>query len=166
MSDTSKPTARVIDDRPADDSVLLIQTESNTCALPLSVVAETMRPLKCDSLANSAAFLLGVSLIRGLATPVVSLPVLLGESGGAPAARWVTVRIGARMAAIAIPRVLGVFNLAGHARQGLPPLLGDAGNGFVADVAALDEQLLLVLRVGRIVPEAVWESMREQGTLT
>ncbi|HEU4347578.1 MAG TPA: chemotaxis protein CheW, partial [Actinoplanes sp.] len=60
------------------------------CALRLDEVIETMRPLGIRPLAGTPPYIRGISIIRGVPTPVVDVARLLaGES--AEVARFVAV---------------------------------------------------------------------------
>jgi purine-binding chemotaxis protein CheW len=131
------------------------------CALRIEDVVETMRPLPVASLAGVPPFVAGVAIARGEAAPVVNLDAVLG--GDAPAApdRFVLVRAGGRRALLAVDGVLGVAELA--AGDAAPPLLAAAAGGAVDGLAALDRELMLVLRAGRLVPEEAWKALPGAG---
>jgi purine-binding chemotaxis protein CheW len=129
------------------------------CAVPVSHVAETMRPLPVEPLADMPAFVLGVAIIRGGAVPVLDA----GRLVGAPcqnATRFVTIKVAGRVAALAVDSVLDVRPLPPDAVAAVPALLGEASAALVAAVGALDAELLLVLQAARLVPEAVWSSVQ------
>jgi purine-binding chemotaxis protein CheW len=132
---------------------LLCRARGRLCALPLAHVAEAMRPLPVEPVAGAPAFVLGLARIRGAATPVVDLGALLGAPGEPAATRFLTLRLGGRAAALAVEEVLGVREL-GAASGPLPPLLAGAPAEAVAEVGALDGELLFVLEAGSLVPEA------------
>lgn len=130
---------------------LVLKAGSSVCALPLSDVVETMRPLPATALAEVPAFVLGAAMIRGTPTPVVDLAALLGGAAANPR-RYVTVRCGQRQTALAVDAVVGIHTLdATHGE--LPPLLG--GSELIDHLAVLDRELLLVLRAGRLLPQAL-----------
>lgn len=138
--------------------------DQHLCALPLNHVIETMRPLPVETIPDMPAFVTGVSIVRGIPTPVVSLGALLGTSEVAPA-RFVTLKMKDRQVALAVQNVLGIRQLQESAIQNLPPLLRKASKEFTAEIGVLDEQLLIVLSEGWQLPEDVWRvvSTREDG---
>ena len=69
-------TASVVES--ADTSALVFRAGSMLCALRLADVIETMRPLGTRPLAGTPAFVRGVSIVRGVPTPVVDVARLLG----------------------------------------------------------------------------------------
>ena len=76
-------------------------------------VAETMRPLPIQPLADMPALVRGVSIIRGEPVPVVDLAGLLGQTESA-IGRFVVVRVEERKVALAIGEVIGVKGPGGH----------------------------------------------------
>jgi len=91
---------------------LLVRAGTLTCALPLSHVVETMRPLPIEPLANAPAFVRGLSIIRGAPVPVVDLGALLNTPSSRPPPRFVTVRAGERRVALAVDGILGLRDIA------------------------------------------------------
>jgi purine-binding chemotaxis protein CheW len=133
--------------------VLVVGTRSY--AVPLGLVRETMRPLPIEPLAGVPPFVRGLSIIRGVPTPVIDLGGLLGAPAER-AQRFVTVQAGERQVALVVDSVLGVRSLASAAFGALPPLLQGAPAEAIEAVGTLDAQLLLVLRASRLVPDDVW----------
>jgi len=129
---------------------LLCGVEEFLIALPLAAAIETMRPLPTTPIAGAPSFVLGVAVIRGVATVVVDAGLLLNGRSSAPE-RYVTMRVGERVIALAVKRVIGTRVLP-EARE-LPPLLRD---GPAAAIAALDAELMVVLSELRVVPEDVF----------
>jgi purine-binding chemotaxis protein CheW len=121
-------------------------------------VIETMRPLPVEPISGIPSFVLGVSIVRGVPTPVVDLGTLLGMPGGI-AGRFVTLRVGDRQVALSVDEVLGVYNLDSSTTQELPPLFQGASRDIIEAMGTLDTQLLVVLRQGWELPEDVWQAM-------
>jgi purine-binding chemotaxis protein CheW len=150
----------------ADESsglAVLCRVGSRLCALPIEHVAETMRPLPLEPLLNMPTFILGLSIIRGAATPVVHAGRLLGAVDGEPPTRLLTLKVGERRVALAVDAVVGIRDLAGQVLETLPPLLQEAAAEVVSAVGTLDAGLLLLLRSARIVPERVWPALESQA---
>lgn len=139
-------------------SSLLVRVGERTCALDLPHVLEIMRRLPVDEVAHAPGFVLGLSLIRGEPTPVVSLASLFAGPGGSPT-RFVLVRAGERRVALAVDEVIGAFELDAATLQALPPLAQNAATGSLEAVGALDEHLLFVLNSASIVPDEVWQKL-------
>lgn len=154
------------ENRPASLRFLIVRSDAFLCALPLEHVAETMRPLPVEPLAGMPSFLLGVSIIRGGAVPVVDAARLLGSAPTAPG-RFVTVRLGeTRRVALAVDGVIGVRELPESSLDHLPPLIRNANAEAISAVSTLDAELLLVLRGARLVPEPVWHAIESEGDRT
>jgi purine-binding chemotaxis protein CheW len=128
------------------------------CALPLSDVVETMRPLPIEPLAGAPPFVLGVAIIRGVPTPVVDTGKFLGVPETCPT-RFVTAKVAGRITALAVDAVLGVRALPRASLSELPPLLRDVSAESVMALGVLDASLLLLLETSRMVPEPVWRML-------
>jgi purine-binding chemotaxis protein CheW len=140
---------------------LVVRVQTRVCAVPLTHVVETMRPPPVEALAGMPAFVRGVSIIRGVPTPVVDLGAVLGALGGI-AQRLVTLRLGDRQVALSVDAVLGVRDLDFSAIQELPPLLRGASTDVIEAIGTLDEQFLMVLRAGWELPDDVWQALAAQ----
>ncbi len=137
---------------------LIVRLGALRCALPLSQVVETMRPLPVRPLPNTPRFVSGVSVIRGEPLPVVDLALLM-EAAAGRAARFVVVRLGSRKAALAVEGVAGIATVSPETLAGVPPLLCKTQADIVGTVGALDKELLLVLETARVLPEEIWRSL-------
>jgi purine-binding chemotaxis protein CheW len=122
-------------------------------------VVETFRPLPVDPVSGAPSFVRGMAVVRGEPVPVLDLGSLLGDPEQADPARFVTLRVGARRVALAVEAVLGVSEIETGLLRDVPPLLQEAQGERVAAVAILDEELLLVLRAARLVPDELWETL-------
>ncbi|MBB5190742.1 purine-binding chemotaxis protein CheW [Silvimonas terrae] len=141
---------------------LICQNNHNEYAFALCDVIETMRPLAPHPFAGMPGFVLGVATLRGQAVPVVDMTALMGASRTAPPGRYVTLRIGARVVAVAVDSVIGLRRLDPAAQTDLPPLLSEAAAHTVSAIAALDSGLLLVLQSAHLIPQAVWQALETQ----
>ena len=140
--------------------VLVVMLGARACAFPLQHVAETMRPLPIEPIAGSPGFVRGVSVIRGLPTPVVDLKALLENSDNSPSyGRFVTLKYDTRRVVTGVDSVVGLRNLDSAQLAELPPLLRDVTADLIESFGTLDAQLLLVLHAARIVPDEVWATL-------
>jgi purine-binding chemotaxis protein CheW len=137
---------------------LFCRVDARLCALPLESIVETTRPLPCETLAGTPAFVLGLSVIRGAPVPVVDAGRLLSGRRSSPS-RFVVLRIGERRIALAVEAVVGVRSMNRSALQDLPPLVRTADADAITAVGALDAELLLVLTAARIIPDDLLVSM-------
>ena len=115
----------VLSDRQAETSlVFVVRVGARACAFPLHHVAETMRPLPIVSVAGTPSFVRGVSLIRGLPTPVVDLKSLLDLGESSPNyGRFVSLKLEERRVVIGVDSVVGLKHLDLSQLGELPPLL-------------------------------------------
>jgi purine-binding chemotaxis protein CheW len=140
---------------------LVVRVKSGVCAVPLMHVLETMRPLPIEPIAGVPPFVRGVSIIRGVLTPVVDLGAILGMPDGR-AERFVTLRLGDRQVALSVGEVLSVRDLQASRIQELPPLLRRASPDVVATLSTLDKEVLTVLQAGWELPDDVWQALAAQ----
>ena len=137
-------------------SVLAVRGGGRFCAVPLPQVVEVMRPLPLERIAGAPDCVSGLAIIRGKAVPVVDLAGLLGGDAGketAAVARWVALRVGDRMVALAVEAVLAIRSLATAQFTALPPLWHGPHSPAVAALGALDRELFIVLETGRLLPD-------------
>lgn len=155
--------AQATGDRADARLVLLCRASSWMCALPVSSVEETMRPLPVVPLSGAPPFVLGVSVIRAMPVPVVDAARLLGGVAERAPTRFVTLRVGERRVALAVHAVDGIVALAAASIGEMPPLLSHAGPDFVDAIGTLDRALLVVLESVHLVPESVWAATTTPG---
>jgi purine-binding chemotaxis protein CheW len=141
--------------------MLVCRVQGRLCALPVAHVVETMRPLPVEPLGATAPFVKGLSLIRGAPVPVVDAATLLGSEASSPASRFVVIRAGDRRVALAVEAVVGIRDIPAASLQSLPPLLRASGAATVAEVGALDAELLVVLGASRLLPDETWDALRD-----
>ncbi|MGH8643179.1 MAG: chemotaxis protein CheW [Gammaproteobacteria bacterium] len=144
-------------------SVLLARTQATIAALPLTGVVETMRPLSTRPISGMPPFVWGVAIIRGAPVPVVNLSLLLRGSKGEEITRFVTLRAGGRLIALAVEQVIGVHELEAAALEAMPPLIRDVQPDIVTAIGVLDHQLLMVLESSRIIPDELWQALDAGG---
>jgi len=134
------------------DRWLLFRVGRRRCALPIRFTLETMRPLPIRAVGASQRAVLGVATIRGSMVPVVDVAALFGEGGGEPR-RFVTVKVGERVVALAVDDVIGVETIAASAWDALPALLSAGVSDVVDAIASADRDLVLALSAGRLMPD-------------
>jgi purine-binding chemotaxis protein CheW len=126
-----------------------------------------MRPLPIEAIAGAPSFVRGVSIIRGVPTPVIDLGILLGthndEAPVGMSGRFITLRLGERQAALSVDSICDVLELDAMTTQELPPLLQGASNNFIETITTLDAHMLVILRSGWQLPDAIWRSLATPG---
>lgn len=147
------------------DLFLVCAVQGQLCAVPLNNVIEVLRPLPAEPVAGAPPFVLGMTIIRGVPVPLVDMGQLL-SARRAQAKRFVNVRTGDRQVAFAVDAVLGVRAMAPDSVHPLPPLLADAAGDVVDTVGSLDAELLFVLSSTRILPNAVFEAVERDRSIS
>lgn len=147
--------------------LFLICRAAQLCSLPLDKVGEIMRPMPLEHIAELPPFVLGASIIRGIVVPVISLTRLLGNSPAASPStgspRFVSLKLGAHRAALAVDQVIGIRRIDAANMHDMAPLLESLERGTIGDVTTLDRELLLVLQASRLVPDSIWANWASQG---
>jgi purine-binding chemotaxis protein CheW len=126
------------------------------CALPLDEVIETMRPLETRALAGTPAFVRGLSVLRGVPTPVIDVARLLAGVPG-DVERYVAVRTERGPVALATGTVLGIRDTGAETAEAHPALLGGS-HRLVAGVGTFGSEPLLLMQSMRAMPDEVWEA--------
>jgi purine-binding chemotaxis protein CheW len=137
--------------------VLVVASAGQFCALPVTHVRETMRPLPVERFSGAPTFVLGLSVIRGATVPVVDLALLLGaERARSNGERYVTLKLDDRVVALSVGEVLGIRDLAARELSALPTLVDNAHTAVIAALTKLDTRLLRVLGAASVLPELSW----------
>ncbi len=153
----------------SSEQVVLVEEEQDLLAIPLQDVHEVLRPLPVTRLPDLPSFVVGASLVRGSATPVLSLAALLGRQG-VREERWVLLRFPEGAAALAVQNVLGVKNIPAAAFRDANSLGSALRGKVVQSIAAFDGRLLVFLDSAKLLPPsfraAVEDSLRSvQGII-
>ncbi|HYL62682.1 MAG TPA: chemotaxis protein CheW [Candidatus Methylomirabilis sp.] len=145
---------------------LIVGLKSCLCAVPLTHVIETMRPLPVELITGVPSFVQGISIIRGIPTPVIDLGTVVGTPSER-VERFVTLRVRDKQVALSVKAVLGVCDLGRVVTmRELPPLLQRASKEVIETIGTLDEQMLLVLREGWELPDEVWHALTAQEAVS
>jgi purine-binding chemotaxis protein CheW len=123
-------------------------------------VLETMREQPLRPLSGVPDYVRGLSLIRGITTPVVSLSRLLEGGLGPESSRLVLVRAGEHQVALAVDSVLGVTDLDRLEAQELPALVSEIRQQHVASIHQRDGELVLLLSTARLLPAGLEAGLR------
>lgn len=161
MTALGHPTATTRSEKPhAPVTWLLCRAASHHFALPMQHVVETMRMLPVEPVAGCPPIVCGLSVIRGVPTPVIDAALLFDDQPG-ERGRLVTLRTGKRTIALAMQAVVGVWERADDELDDLPPLLGNAE--AIAGLTTLDRQLVFLLCAARIIPDAILDPLNVAG---
>ncbi len=131
--------------------VLIATSGSLTCAVPIAHVVETLRPLPVEPLGRGPDYVLGIAVIRGEPTVVLDMARLFSTEG-VVSTRYVVVRCGARKAALAFERVLGIRAIAPQTFGELPPLARSVRADVIQSLGVVDKGLVVVLEAATLYP--------------
>lgn len=141
------------------DYFLICRSDALLYAIALSQVVETMRPLPVKQVANVPEFVLGISVIRGEGVPVLDTALLVNASQGTEPARYVTIKIKARTACLAVGEVIGIRQVPPALRVDVPRLLHRSDSELLTAIGMLDEELLVVLQNAHLISDELWDAI-------
>jgi purine-binding chemotaxis protein CheW len=144
----------------AAGDALVFRAGTLLCALPLDEVVEIMRPLAVQPLAGTPPYVRGVTIMRGVPTPVIDVARLVGGEHADPE-RFLAVRTDHGPVAFATGPIVGIRGAAPGGPAAHPALLPGASSRLVAGVAMIDTEPLLLLHSMRAVPADVWAAAAE-----
>ncbi|RDU98015.1 chemotaxis protein CheW [Trinickia dinghuensis] len=147
----------------AGDHFLICRSDTQLYAIPLAQVIETMRPLPIKRVADTPAFVLGISIIRGKGVPVLDTSLLVDSSAGTRPTRYVTIKIEARTACLAVDEVIGIRQVSPTLRADVPPLLHPSNSEIVAAIGTLDAELLVVLQSAHLISDELWHAINHSA---
>lgn len=133
-----------------DTACLLVHAGPQLCAIPLGSVVETMRPLPIERIQGAPGALLGVSVVRGGAVPVVDLARLISGETSEPR-RWVLARTQERSVALAATDVLGVSTLTPEAIEPGAALAASIAAPCVSAITCRGGRSIAILDVDRVL---------------
>ena len=139
-------------------SLLVCQVQGHMCALPIEHVCEIMRPLHIEHIPGAPDYILGMSVIRGEATPVLNMASLFDQTASR-IERFIAIKVTGRPLALAVGQVHGVSVFAMADLFALPPLVQNLGADLIESIGVRDAALLLVLNGARLLPEEAWPQL-------
>lgn len=120
-----------------------------------------MRVLPIDSVEGCLPCILGLSVIRGQACPVLDLAKLLGIEAEPPT-RLVVLTVPdqpKRQVALAVSGVRGVARTHLSELHKLPPLLSLTSADVIEAVSINDAKALMILKTASLIPEEAWTAL-------
>ncbi|MBI3898642.1 MAG: chemotaxis protein CheW [Gammaproteobacteria bacterium] len=130
--------------------------------IPIIQVQEIRGWTKVTSLPNSPRYIRGVLNLRGTIVPIIDLRLRfnLNEAAYDSFTVIVVINVGQRLAGVVVDAVSDVISLSTEQRQTPPEFEGHANRQFVKGLAQIDEKLLVLLDVERLVnPDTLAEAV-------
>jgi len=146
------------------EGLLVFRAGARLCAIPVSHVAEVLRPLPTFPAPDAPPYVAGATILRGSPTPVIDLGALVNNLALDDPRRMISLRVdGNRCVGLLVSEVIGVRADAERA-QARAPLIENCPSEVIEELGQLDGRLLTVLRLGSIVPDETWAALeREQA---
>jgi purine-binding chemotaxis protein CheW len=142
-----------------NSTTLMVRSRSWICALSAKFVLEVMRRQPIEPVMGAPPFILGMSVVRGEVTPVISLGILLGSSERVLPERFVLVRVADRRAVLGVDEVLGMDIIDQRNLDDAPGLLSEVLPRDVTRIGVLDRSVLVMLEAGRLLSEETWRAL-------
>lgn len=145
------------------EAILLVRTLKWYCAFPVEAVRETCRPLPFQAVQGVPPFVRGVSVIRGVSTPVLHLGMMLSGEDYRPGQRLVNVLISSRPVAFEVDEVLGVRRLSRTQLATTQPLVRGTLTNRIESLSVLDGELLAWLDAAKLVENELLDLVLSEG---
>jgi purine-binding chemotaxis protein CheW len=153
-------TTSMLESTPTQKStVLMVRVRAWISALPSKFVIEVMRRLPIQPVVGAPSFILGMSIVRGEVTPVISLGLLLGSTERTLPERFVLVQAGQRRAVIGVDEVMGVDVIDEKRLDDAPGLLSEVLPRDVTRIGVLDSTVLVMLEGGKLLSDDTWRAL-------
>lgn len=106
-------------------------------------------------LPRSPGFMKGVINLRGAVLPIIDLGIRFGLKTSEPTARHVIMvaHIGGRMVGLLVDAVSDIIQLRDEEVQPTPDVASDHVKTFVKGIFALEDRMISLIELDRIVPE-------------
>ncbi|MGH9903156.1 MAG: chemotaxis protein CheW [Pyrinomonadaceae bacterium] len=144
----------------ADDLHLVtFRVGTELFGVPISAVQEIVRVPAIARIPQSPAFVEGVSNLRGRIITVVDMRKRLGHKVSEAGAggerdrrsRILVVEAGGRLVGVIVDEVTEVLRLAEDRVEAAPPMVAKLDNQYINGVGKLDEDLLILIDIEKIL---------------
>ncbi len=121
--------------------------------IAIAKVQEIREWSKVTPLPNSPPYIKGMLNLRGAIVPIIDLRMRFGL----PAIEYdtltviIVVNVGGRMAGIVADTVSDVVSAGPERRRAMPEFEGQANRQFIEGLAQIDEQLMILLNVEKLI---------------
>ncbi|HWR97982.1 MAG TPA: chemotaxis protein CheW [Candidatus Methanoperedens sp.] len=125
-------------------------------ALDILEVKEIVRLLPITAVPRSPAWVRGIVTLRGVIVPIFDLRRRLGlaEAGDGPDARIVVAVRGEELAGLLVDRITQVFRAPAESIEPPPQTIGVAEAEYLRGVARLEDRLVILLNLPRVLEVA------------
>ncbi len=158
MSQETPESIDTLDDAPEGERVQVVSfwIGKEEYAVDVLCVREINRLMAITHVPNTAEEVLGVVNLRGTIIPVVDLRswFRLGETGFRPQNRIVVIEVDGRMLGCVVEQVNEVLRIDPSIVDPPGSVVSGPEAEFISGVARLDDRLLMMLDVDRVLEEA------------
>lgn len=122
-------------------------------ALNIMDIKEIIRPRECTEVPRAPGYILGIISLRGTIIPIFDVNKRLGLPAGERSAqnRIVVVRSREHLFGLHVDSVVQVMDLALSHIEPPPEILGGVEGDFLRGVGKIDERLIILLNLARIL---------------
>lgn len=137
----------------ADDQFLTFRLSGQDYGIPILKVQEIKGWNRITPLPNSPSYIKGVLNLRGKVVPVIDLRLRfnLAEVEHDAATVVIVVNVNDRLAGLMVDSVSDVVNVNAQQRCISPEFEGQANRQFIASLAEIDNNLLIILDVDKLI---------------
>jgi purine-binding chemotaxis protein CheW len=133
--------------------LLTFMLGSEEYALNIMDIKEIIRPRECTEVPRAPGYILGIISLRGTIIPIFDVNKRLGLPAGERSAqnRIVVVRSREHLFGLHVDSVVQVMDLALSHIEPPPEILGGVEGDFLRGVGKIDERLIILLNLARIL---------------
>lgn len=147
---------------------LTFQLAGQDYGVPILSVQEIKGWDRPTHLPHSADYVLGVINLRGAVVPIVDLrrKFGLGETEHSPTTVVIVVRVNGQRgwltAGMVVDAVCGVGDVSADDLRAVPDVGASIDAHFISGIATLDERMLILLAIDRLISDALADPVVEQ----
>ncbi|MGD8353375.1 MAG: chemotaxis protein CheW, partial [Pseudomonadota bacterium] len=133
--------------------LLTFQLADEDYALNIMDIKEIIRPRETTDVPRTPEYILGIFSLRGTIIPVFDVNLRLGLPRGekGPQNRVIVVKYREHLFGLYVDNVVQVLDIPLSRIEPPPEILGGVEGEFLRGIARLDEQLIILLNLGRIL---------------
>ena len=144
-----------------DEQIVVLDLGGEAYGVEIGRVEEIIRMQAITRIPNGPAFIEGVTNLRGRVIPVLDLRKRFGLPASAPTrrSRIVVGELGEHTVGLVVDGVSEVLLISAEAVEPPSTLVTSADSAFLRGVAKLDERLILLLDLSRILTRSEQEDL-------